>query len=131
MTTKTATTTVNLTDLALAASTVPGERDTEAAISRLVDSVAVFYTFEGEERIGLIEAPTRSSSGYPIIRFADGMWGRCDDEIHLVAEGAEDLDAIDRLLDAHAADCTAGEGDPEDCGTTCRVLWTRRAHAND
>jgi hypothetical protein len=131
MTTKTRP--VTLTDLALAASTVSGERDLETAISRLIGEVAVFHTFEGEERIGLIEAPITgpaSSGGYPIIRFANGMWGRCDEVIHLVEEGGEDLDAVDRLLDAHAADCTAGEGDPEDCGLTCHILWTRRALAN-
>ena len=45
---------------------------------------AVFTTAGGEKKVGTIEAPIRASSGYPIIRFADGTWGRCDDTITLV-----------------------------------------------
>lgn len=127
MTTKTRL--VTLTDLALAASTVPGERDTAAAIDGLVGEVALFRTFEGEERIGLVEAPSRFTGGgaYPVVRFADGMWARLDEEIHLVTEGGEDLDAVDREISAHEAVCDVC--DPEECGS-CDVLWTRRANAN-
>lgn len=76
--------TVSIHDLALKASKVPGEADHAAAIESLVGRRAIFHTFEGDALEGVIEAPIRSSSGYPIVRFADGKWGRCDDLVTLL-----------------------------------------------
>lgn len=45
---------------------------------------AVFTTYEGERVIGTVEAPTRWSSGYPIVTFADGTWARLDTLIEVV-----------------------------------------------
>jgi hypothetical protein len=75
---------VSVHEIALKMSRVPGEADHAAAMSSLVGRSAVFHTFDRGIRIGTLDMPTRSSSGYMVIRFDDGMWGRADDEILLV-----------------------------------------------
>jgi hypothetical protein len=46
---------------------------------------AVFTTDDGETLHGIVEAPIPGmSSGFPIVRFADGDWGRCDEEVILI-----------------------------------------------
>lgn len=57
-----------------------GRRAVEAIVGRR----AIYTTWEGERIEGVIEAPTRMSSGLPIIRFADGRWGRCDQRVEIV-----------------------------------------------
>lgn len=55
-------------------------------IAEIVGRRAVYTTSEGERMVGVVEAPTRHSSGYPIIRFEDGRWGRADADVELVVE---------------------------------------------
>jgi hypothetical protein len=47
---------------------------------------AVYTTYDGERMVGTVEAANEVSSGYPIIRFEDGRWGRCDETVELVVE---------------------------------------------
>ncbi len=57
-----------------------GRRAVEAIVGRR----AIYTTWEGERLEGVIEAPTSLSGGYPVIRFADGRWGRCDQRVEIV-----------------------------------------------
>lgn len=115
---------VDVDSLALKLSPVRGEADHAAAHAELADRTAIYTTAEGERLIGILELPTRFSSGYMVVRFADGKWGRADNMIEL----AEDtLDAVDAEITAHEA---GHDLDPETC-QTCHVLFTRRANAHD
>ena len=57
-----------------------GRRAVEAIVGRR----AIYTTWEGDRMEGVIEAPMRMSGGFPIIRFADGRWGRCDQRVEIV-----------------------------------------------
>ena len=62
----------------------PGQPDPRKVI---VGKRAVWTSaWSGERMEGVIEGETRLSDGYPIVRFADGRWGRCDDRIELIVE---------------------------------------------
>ena len=58
---------------------------TEPEWAPIVGRQAVFTTFTGERLHGIVEAPIPGvSSGYPVVRFADGDWGRCDDNAEII-----------------------------------------------
>lgn len=56
-------------------------RDTTKA---LVGRRAIYTTYEGERMEGVIEAGSQVSGWRPIIRFADGRWGRTGDRVEVV-----------------------------------------------
>jgi hypothetical protein len=56
---------------------------TEHPWEPIVGRRAIFTTAAGDRLQGTVQPPTRMSSGYPIVRFANGTWARCDDLIEL------------------------------------------------
>ncbi len=58
---------------------------TEHPWAGIIGRRALYRTAEGIDLVGVVEEPTRFSSGYPIVRFDDGRWGRCDDEIRVLS----------------------------------------------
>lgn len=58
---------------------IPGD-----AFSFIYGRRAVYTTYDGERMVGTVEPATPTSSGYPVIRFEDGRWGRGDETFELV-----------------------------------------------
>lgn len=59
-----------------------GESFRDSAIAAIVGRQAIFTTYDGEDLTGTVEA---TDSHYPIIRFGNGTWARCDDVVHLIS----------------------------------------------
>lgn len=62
------------------------EFDTVDHRLEIVGRKAVFIAGPGTEMVGTVEAPTRWSSGYNIIRFPNGTWARADRVVRLIDE---------------------------------------------
>jgi hypothetical protein len=57
--------------------------ETRDGARAIIGRQAVFTTYEGERMVGTIE-PHPMGQWLPVIRFADGRWGRVDNRVEIV-----------------------------------------------